>query len=105
MVSHLPATRVGLVPGGTRATLILALFYVATSLGLPGPCLGPAGFILGAPLGGAGVLFTGVQLRPPIAGLAVGGHLLYPREHRPTDEAWTFLNIAKAGLDRALLSQ
>lgn len=35
MVSRLPAAHVGLVPGGTRATLILALFCVATSLGLP----------------------------------------------------------------------
>lgn len=48
MVSHLPAARMGLVPGGTRATLILALF-VATSLGLSGSCLGLAGLILGAP--------------------------------------------------------
>lgn len=49
MVSHLPAAHVGLVPGGTRATLILPC-YVATSLGLSGP----ADLILGAPWEGQG---------------------------------------------------
>lgn len=101
MVSRLPAAHVGWVPGGTRATLILVLFYVAASLGLSGPRLGPAGFTFGAPLGGAGagVLFTRVQLKPPIAGSAFGRPLLSPLpEHRPADEARTFLNVAEARL-------
>lgn len=49
LVSRLPTALMGLVPGGTRVTLLPALSYVATSLGLSGPFPGPASLILGAP--------------------------------------------------------
>lgn len=80
---------------GARATLLLAPLYVATSLGLSGPFPGPAGLIPGTPSEGR------VYLKPPLAGLAVGGHLLHPLPvHRQMDEAWTFLNVAAARLPR-----
>lgn len=68
---------------------------------LPGDLLVPAWVLQASswePPGGAGagVLFTGVQLKPLIAGVALGGHLYPLPEHRPTDEAWTFLNVAEA---------
>lgn len=56
-----------LVSGGAKAAQLLALFYMATSLGLSGPFPGPTDFILEPPGRGRDRgLLTGIYLKPPL---------------------------------------